>query len=93
LVYSGQYYTRCLVVSWTSLHEQFGAFTPGTVTVRHMYAATAVSDKGQFQGAVPRGSSQGQFPGAVPEGCAQGRQTACVYRKLLSSLPSLFFSL
>jgi len=25
------------------------------VTVCHMHAATAVSDKGQFQGAVPRG--------------------------------------
>jgi hypothetical protein len=25
------------------------------VTVRHMYAATAASDKGQFQGAVPKG--------------------------------------
>jgi hypothetical protein len=33
------------------------------VTVRHMHAATAVSDKWQFQGA-----DKGQFQGAVPEG-------------------------
>jgi hypothetical protein len=52
------------------------------VTVRYIYAATAVSDKGQFQG-------------AVPKGCAQGRQTARVYRELLSSLlpSSSLFSL
>jgi hypothetical protein len=42
------------------------------VTVRHMYAATAVSDKGQLQGAAPKGS-------------AQGRQTACVYRELVTA--------
>jgi hypothetical protein len=48
-----------------------------SVTVRHMYAATAVSAKGQFQG-------------LAAEGCAQGRQTACVYRELLL-LPSFFF--
>jgi hypothetical protein len=51
-----------------------------TVTVRHMYAATAVSDKGQLQG-------------AVTKGCAPSSQTACVYKELRSSLPSLFFSL
>jgi hypothetical protein len=33
------------------------------VTVRHMYAATAVSAKGQFQGAVPSGSCQVLRPG------------------------------
>jgi hypothetical protein len=32
------------------------------VTVRHMYAATAVSYKGQFQGAVLRVSCQGLRP-------------------------------
>jgi hypothetical protein len=47
------------------------------VTVRHIYAATAVSANGQFQG-------------AVTKGCAQGRQTACVYRELLF-LPSFLF--
>jgi hypothetical protein len=27
----------------------------GSVTGRHMYAATAVSDEGQLQGAIPKG--------------------------------------
>jgi hypothetical protein len=36
------------------------------VTVRHMYAATAVSDEGQIQGAVTRGSYKGQFLRAAP---------------------------
>jgi hypothetical protein len=37
-----------------------------SVTVRRMYAATAVSDGGQLQGAVTRGSYEGQFPRAAP---------------------------
>jgi hypothetical protein len=45
------------------------------VTGRHMYAATAVSDEGQLQG-------------AVPKGCALSSQTACVYKELRSFLPS-----
>jgi hypothetical protein len=49
------------------------------VAVRHMYVATAVAAKGQFQG-------------AVTKGCAQGRQTACVYRELFFLPSFLFFS-
>jgi hypothetical protein len=41
----------------------------GDVTVRHMYAATAVSSKGQFQGAVTRGSCQGLRPGQTDSLC------------------------
>jgi hypothetical protein len=58
-----------------------------------MYTATAVSDKGQLQGAVTRGSYKGQLQRVVLKGYALSRQTACVYKELRSSLPSLFFSL
>jgi cytochrome P450 len=43
--------------------------SPKRMTIRHMYAATAVSDKGQLQGAITRGSSQGLRPGKTNSLC------------------------